>query len=104
MHLAIVTYAGQPGGTPDDALLADALARLGASVAFAPWSDPEVRWAGFDAAVVRTTGDYHLNSDAWQRWLAILNPIRESFDAVVKPLIAEAYERLATARRRPELE
>jgi hypothetical protein len=41
---------------------------------------------------------------ARQRWLAILNPSRESFDAVVKPLIAEAYERLATARRRPELE
>lgn len=75
MRLAIVTYAGQPGGTPDDALLAEALAGLGASVAFAPWSDPEVRWAAFDAAVVRTTWDYHLNAAAWHRWLAAV-PVR----------------------------
>lgn len=39
---------------------------------------------------------------AKQRWIAILNPSRETFEAVVKPLIAEAHERLARqARRRP---
>lgn len=70
MHLAIVTYPGQPGGTPDDARLAGALEALGARVSFAPWSDPQVRWDSFDAAVVRTTWDYHLNAAAWQRWLA----------------------------------
>jgi hypothetical protein len=32
---------------------------------------------------------------AKQRWLAILNPSRRTFDEVVKPLIAEAHERLA---------
>ena len=37
---------------------------------------------------------------AKQRWLAILNPSRESFDQVVKPLIAEAHERLVKQRRR----
>jgi hypothetical protein len=37
---------------------------------------------------------------AKQRWVAILNPSRESFDDIVKPLIAEAYERLAKQRRR----
>ena len=36
---------------------------------------------------------------AKQRWIAILNPSRRTFDEVVKPLIAEAYERLATPRR-----
>jgi hypothetical protein len=35
---------------------------------------------------------------AKQRWLAILNPSRQTFDEVVKPLIAEAYERLARPR------
>lgn len=70
MQLAIVTYPGQPGGTPDDARLAAALEAHSARVTFVPWSDPEVRWASFDAAVVRTTWDYHLNADAWQRWLA----------------------------------
>ena len=37
---------------------------------------------------------------ARQRWVAILNPSRESFEDVVKPLIAEAHERLAKQRRR----
>jgi len=37
---------------------------------------------------------------AKQRWVAILNPSRASFDDVVKPLIAEAHERLARPRRR----
>ena len=32
---------------------------------------------------------------AKQRWLAILNPSWQTFDEVVKPLIAEAYARLA---------
>ena len=39
---------------------------------------------------------------AKQRWLAIVNPSRRSFDDVVKPLIAEAHERLAKPRRRAE--
>ena len=37
---------------------------------------------------------------AKQRWIAILNPSRQTFDGVVKPLIAEAHERLARPRRR----
>lgn len=79
MHLAIVTYPGQPGGTADDRLLADAIRARGARVTFAPWSDPQVRWVDVDAAVVRTTWDYHLNAGAWHRWLAqvpvpLINP------------------------------
>jgi hypothetical protein len=37
---------------------------------------------------------------AKQRWIAILNPSRPTFDDVVKPLIAEAHDRLASPRRR----
>ncbi len=37
---------------------------------------------------------------AKQRWIAILNPSRRSFDDVVKPLLAEAHARLANPRRR----
>ena len=36
---------------------------------------------------------------AKQRWVSILNPSRGTFDAVCKPLIAEAHERLARPRR-----
>jgi len=34
---------------------------------------------------------------AKQRWIAILNPSWSTFDETVKPLVAEAYERLRTA-------
>jgi hypothetical protein len=37
---------------------------------------------------------------AKQRWIAILNPSRPTFDDLVKPLIAEAYDRLARPGRR----
>lgn len=37
---------------------------------------------------------------AKQRWLSILNPSRRSFDELVKPLIAEAHDRLARETRR----
>src|SRR5262245_48059348 len=37
---------------------------------------------------------------AKQHWIAILNPSRRTFDERVKPLIEEAYERLARPRRR----
>jgi len=37
---------------------------------------------------------------AKQRWIAILNPSRRSFDEVVKPLLDEAHERLARPRAR----
>jgi uncharacterized protein DUF6194 len=37
---------------------------------------------------------------AKQRWIGILNPSWQSFDEVVKPLIAEAHERLARPLRR----
>jgi hypothetical protein len=41
---------------------------------------------------------------AKQRWIGILNPSCRTFDEAVKPLIAEAYERLAKQRRRPQPE
>jgi Family of unknown function (DUF6194) len=38
---------------------------------------------------------------AKQRWVSILNPSRQSFEELVKPLIAEAHDRLARPRRTP---
>lgn len=37
---------------------------------------------------------------ARQRWIAILNPSRPTWDDVVKPLLAEAHDRLAASRSR----
>jgi hypothetical protein len=36
---------------------------------------------------------------AKQRWIAILNPSHRTFDDVVKPLIAEAHDRLVRPRK-----
>ncbi|HEU4671566.1 MAG TPA: DUF6194 family protein [Candidatus Limnocylindrales bacterium] len=38
---------------------------------------------------------------AAQRWIAILNPSRGTFDEIVKPLLVEAHDRLARTSRRP---
>jgi hypothetical protein len=37
---------------------------------------------------------------AKQRWIGILNPSRQTFDEVVKPLLAEGHDRLAGTKRR----
>lgn len=37
---------------------------------------------------------------AQQHWVCILNPSEETFDTVVKPLLAEAHERVARGRRK----
>jgi hypothetical protein len=37
---------------------------------------------------------------AKQRWIAVLNPSRAAFEDVVKPLIAEAHDRLARPKGR----
>jgi len=39
---------------------------------------------------------------ARQLWVAILSPSAATFDNVVKPLLTEAYERLAAQRARHE--
>ncbi len=37
---------------------------------------------------------------AQQHWVSILNPSDETFDAIVKPLLAEAHDRVADTRAR----
>jgi hypothetical protein len=37
---------------------------------------------------------------ATQHWVSILNPSAATFDTVVKPLLDEAHERVARARRK----
>lgn len=55
-------------------------------------STPEPDSAGLDTVIPHP-------AYAKQRWIAILNPSHASFDALVKPLITEAHERLARPRR-----
>ncbi|GAB3223237.1 ATP-grasp domain-containing protein [Spirosoma arcticum] len=71
-HLAFVTYAGQPGIAPDDALVAAALRQHQIAVTPAVWNDVTVDWTGFDGVVVRSCWDYHRHAERFQSWLSRL--------------------------------
>jgi hypothetical protein len=92
----IVTTDEHDVGTPSD-LARDGVFRLNIGVGFETFQrlvgsmkDPD--YAALDQVLPHPVY-------AKQRWIAILNPSRQSFEHVVKPLIAEAYERLARSRR-----
>ena len=55
--------------TADDRLVADALGAGGYVVASAVWDDPAVEWRLFDAVVIRSTWDYHLEPERFVAWL-----------------------------------
>lgn len=54
---------------PDSEVLLPALAELGVEAEVVAWSDPEVDWASFDRAVIRSTWDYHERSGAFADWI-----------------------------------
>ena len=68
VRVALATYAAHPAPTDDDALLVDALTRLGAAVAGIPW-DAATDWSAHDVVVVRSTWDYHLRHDEFTDWV-----------------------------------
>jgi glutathione synthase/RimK-type ligase-like ATP-grasp enzyme len=78
---AIATCSQLPDLDPDDRLLSEALAALGARVSARVWSDPTVDWTSADVCVVRSTWDYHKQFAAFDRWIdavsettCLLNP------------------------------
>jgi hypothetical protein len=68
LDVALVTCARVPEGDVDDHLLAGALTRLGLSVAFVCWDDPDARWPAAGMALVRSTWDYHERLEAFLGW------------------------------------
>ncbi|MFI1352645.1 RimK family alpha-L-glutamate ligase [Streptomyces sp. NPDC020898] len=70
-RIAIVTYDPRPEATRDRdlSLLVRELAAAGADVTPAYWDDPDVDWAGFDLAVVRSTWDYSWRAEEFAGWL-----------------------------------
>ena len=69
LRIAFATADTHPLLTPDDLLVAEALRADGVHVEPAIWSEPTVRWADFDAVVVRSTWDYHHRADAFRDWI-----------------------------------
>jgi glutathione synthase/RimK-type ligase-like ATP-grasp enzyme len=53
----------------DDRRVAEALTRRGLSTVRVDWADPEVDWASFRCAVLRTTWDYFERLDEFRVWL-----------------------------------
>jgi hypothetical protein len=66
--VALASYR-TPGGVPaEDRVLAEALLRLGRTIAHPIWNDPEVDWSAFRCVVIRSTWDYHHQRAAYLRW------------------------------------
>ena len=92
----IVTTDEHDMGTPSD-LARDGVFRLNIGVGRETFDRLVGSAIDPDHAVLDTVLPHPVY--ARQRWLAILNPSRRSFDEVVQPLIAEAHDRLARPKR-----
>ncbi len=69
LRIAFATSDAHPLLTPDDLLAVAALRADGVHVEPAIWSEPTVRWADFDAVVVRSTWDYHHRAEVFRNWI-----------------------------------
>ncbi|MCI4343772.1 MAG: hypothetical protein L3J92_06645 [Thermoplasmata archaeon] len=69
MDVALVTHAGLPELAPDERPMIPALAQLGIQARPAVWTDPDVAWDEYDAAIVRSTWDYHLRRNEYLEWV-----------------------------------
>jgi hypothetical protein len=93
----IVTTDEHDLGSPSN-LARDGVFRLNIGVGKATYE----RLVGGDAAPDLAALDTVIPHPVYarQRWLAVLNPSRSTFDQVVVPLLAEAHARLAKSQRR----
>ncbi len=70
MKIAVVTCENCPYPAPDDALLIEALSQVSVHAQRVAWSDPTVDWSGFDAAILKSTWDYHHRLQEFLAWTA----------------------------------
>lgn len=74
-RVGLVTCGAIRELTDDDKPLLGELWRLGIRAEPAVWDDPAVDWKRFDAAVIRSTWDYHLGQAAFAAWLTRLEAL-----------------------------
>lgn len=68
-RVALATHRAAAAPTADDCLLLEAIERqLGARAVAAPWDGEGVDWTSFDAVLVRSTWNYHLDAAAFVAW------------------------------------
>jgi hypothetical protein len=84
-RLAWVTARGARGRDDDEPLALAALAAAGVRADVVDWDDPEVPWAGYDRAVLRSTWDYPERLAEFLAWLdrtAAVTDLRNPADVV----------------------
>lgn len=67
-RIALVTLRPMPDHDRDLPSLARALGESGAEPHIVGWDDPDVDWAGFDLAVIRSTWDYSWRAAEYVAW------------------------------------
>ena len=70
--IAFVTYRDLPHLTSEDQLVCSCLQRYGVTTHAVVWDAPNVVWDSYDAVVVRSCWDYHLQPSAFSAWLTAL--------------------------------
>ena len=68
--IALATSRAHAALAADDRALVPAFEAFGLRAEPVVWDDPSVDWAGYAAAVVRSTWDYHLDPAAFLQWIA----------------------------------
>jgi glutathione synthase/RimK-type ligase-like ATP-grasp enzyme len=71
-RVALATYDRAPQLAPDDRLILPALTACAVTAEAVVWTDASVQWAAFDAVIIRSCWDYHLQLDAFVAWLGSL--------------------------------
>ena len=67
--IAFATYENSPHINDDDQLVASVLQQRGVSVTPVIWDALHVDWSRFDCVVIRSTWDYHLKPNLYEKWL-----------------------------------
>jgi hypothetical protein len=71
-RVALVTSSKFPNLTADDRLLLAPLAERRIRAVPAIWDDAAVDWSSYDAVILRSTWDYHLEPEEFLRWIDAL--------------------------------
>jgi glutathione synthase/RimK-type ligase-like ATP-grasp enzyme len=72
IKVAFVTYAELPLLYEDDRLAADLLRGRGVEVEPVLWDAAEVTWEEFDAVILRSCWEYHLRTEEFLDWIALM--------------------------------
>jgi len=85
-RIALATSSKYPELTDDDRLLLEPLAQRNIQAEPAIWNDASCNWSSYDAVVIRSCWDYHLQPEKFLHWIADLEalnvPVFNSADII----------------------